>query len=287
MSLYYLAANKTKQAFHQYLDRKFQYRNECEQLLPLIQQIRKEYPTLSAREMYRIIQPVKLGRDKFESFCFEEGFKVQKKPAYHRTTNSLGVTRFPNLITGLELKGINHLWVSDITYYRIKDRFYYLTFILDRFSRRLIGHSVSKNLFTENTTIPALQMAFKNRNGIKPEIFHSDGGGQYYCKEFLKITGNEIKNSMGECAYENPHAERINGLIKNDYLDFYSPKSFDELIIQTNRAVNNYNLKRHSATGLSPMLLEELLTNQQILTKEKKKQKKKSQQQLNNFVLTS
>ena len=71
MAPLYQAAGLTKQAFHQYLDRKLEQRNECEQLLPLIAEIRKEYPALSAREMYRIIQPVRMGRDRFEKYCFD------------------------------------------------------------------------------------------------------------------------------------------------------------------------------------------------------------------------
>ena len=66
---------------------------------------------------------------------------------------------FENLIKGMELKGINQVWVSDITYYRIGERFYYLTFILDLYSRYIVGHAVSESLFTEQTTIPALNMA--------------------------------------------------------------------------------------------------------------------------------
>lgn len=284
MNLLYKAAGLSKQAFHQYLDHKMAQRNECEQLLPIIMQVRKEYPAMSAREMYLIIKPVRLGRDRFERFCFEEGLKLERKRAYHRTTNSLGVTRFPNLIKDIELKGINHVWVSDITYYRIKERFYYLTFIMDQFSRKILGHSVSSDLLTENTTIPALQMAFKERKGVKPAIFHSDGGGQYYSKEFRALTSLDIASSMGECAYDNPHAERINGLIKNDYLIHYNPKNVQELEAQTQRAVYNYNLKRHSSIRMTPSEKDRLSTYSHISTKEKKNQKKKNIQDLNRFV---
>jgi putative transposase len=284
MNPLYKAAGLSKQAFHQYLDNKMKQRSECEQLLPIILQVRREYPSLSAREMYRIIKPVRIGRDRFERFCFEEGFKIERKPAFHRTTNSLGVTRFPNLIKDIELKGINHVWVSDITYYRIKDRFYYLTFITDQYSRKILGHSVSSDLLTENTTIPALTMALNQRGGIKPAIFHSDGGGQYYSKEFRFLTMPEIASSMGECAYDNPHAERINGLIKNDYLAYYDPKNLEDLKKETERAIYNYNLKRHSALNMSPYELDQLSTYSQKSTKEKKNQKKKNSQQLNRFV---
>lgn len=284
MTPLYCAAGITKQAFHQYVDRQLVRRGECEQLLPIIAEIRKEYPTMSAREMYRIIQPVNLGRDRFERFCFLEGFKIEKQRSFYKTTNSLGVTRFPNLVQDLELTGVNHVWVSDITYYRILDKFYFLTFIMDQASRRILGYAVSKDLLTENTTIPALKMALAVRNGVLPKIFHSDGGGQYYCKEFRALLTEETASSMGECAYENPHAERINGLIKNDYLIHYSPKTFEELTAQTARAVTNYNFKRHSTIRCSPRIFDELLTNSPFSTKEKKNQKKKNLQQIDRFV---
>jgi putative transposase len=283
INVFYKACGWSKQGFHQYLQRRLSQHEECEQMLPVIHQIRKEYPTMSAREMYRIIQPERLGRDRFEAFCFSKGLKVLRKPSYHRTTDSLGVVRFSNLIKDREVKGINQVWVSDITYYRIHDRFYYLTFITDLYSRRILGHSVSKTLFTEETTIPALQMALTNRKGIKPTILHSDGGGQYYCKAFLSLTGPTIANSMGKEAYDNPNAERINGQIKNDYLVHYDPQSFQQLQYETDRAVRNYNVKHHSAIRQSPVEFE-LLTNSQLSTKEKKNQKKKILHNLNRFV---
>ena len=153
-----------------------------------------------------------MGRDRFEAFCFENGFKVSMKPAYHRTTNSYGVRRFDNLLESIELTSVNQVWVSDITYYRIGEKFYYLTFILDLYSRVIVGYSASENLDTLSTTIPALKMAARTRNIPKGLIIHSDGGGQYYCKEWLKLTSShKMRNSMCESVYENAHAERING----------------------------------------------------------------------------
>ena len=73
-------------------------------------------------------------------------------------------------------------------------------------------------------------MALKKRNIQKELIIHSDGGGQYYCKKWLKLTEkNQIRNSMCESVYENAHAERINGIIKNDYLVGYGPENYSQL----------------------------------------------------------
>lgn len=252
----------SKQSFHQKLNRQLVVLEESEQLLGVVKQIRVDHPRMSSRQMYRLIRPVHLGRDKFEAFCFENGFKVSVKRSYRRTTNSLGVTRFENLLVGRELTGVNQVWVSDITYYQIGDCFYFLTFILDLYSRVIVGYSVASDLSTNSTTIPALEMSLPKRK-IKPGlIFHSDGGGQYYCKRWLQLTsGQKISNSMCKSPYENPHAERINGIIKNDYLSGYGPTNYLELVTMTRKAVTKYNVEKpHGSLGhLSPVNFERSL----------------------------
>jgi transposase InsO family protein len=95
--------------------------------------------------------------------------------------------------------------------------------VLDYFSRRILGHSVSPRLSTEHTTLPALRRAVAARLGrCRGTILHSDGGGQYYADVFLKYTNSKsLVNSMCEQAWQNPYAERINGTIKNNYLRHY------------------------------------------------------------------
>ena len=250
----------SKQAFHQKLERQLREEEHFLLLLPIIRELREEHPGVAARELYLILKPGQMGRDKFEQLCFAHGFKLERKKAYHRTTDSSGVIRFDNLIAGIELSGINQAWSSDITYYRIGENFYYITFIIDLFSRRIVGYSVSKRLLTEQTTLPALEMALAQRKPEAGLIFHSDGGGQYYSKVFLQLTQEKgIRNSMCEIVYENAHAERVNGTIKNQYLIHYNPLSYQELVKMTQRAVNNYNaVKPHSALKkLSPVAFEQ------------------------------
>jgi transposase InsO family protein len=239
----------SKQAFHQKLDRKLEEREHALLLYPILMELREEHPGVAARQLYYILKPAGIGRDKFENLCFEHGLKLSRLKAYHRTTDSSGVIRFPNLIAGREFTSINQAWSSDITYYRIKEMFYYLTFIIDLFSRVIVGFSVSKRLLTSETTLPALTMALKNRQPTKGIIFHTDGGGQYYSKDFLELTHlHGISNSMCDSVYENAHAERINGTIKNQYLKGYDPQNYRELMKMTKRAINNYNLIRPHKT---------------------------------------
>ena len=280
MNALYRVLGTSKQAFHQWLDKQMLVMEEQQQLLPLIRQIRADHPRLSARLMYKMIGPQSMGRDKFEEFCFHNGFKLAVKRAYHKTTNSLGVTRFENLIGGKELTGVNQVWVSDITYYRIGEKFFYITFILDLWSRFIVGYTVSAGMLTEQTTIPALRMALKQRGPVQGLIFHSDGGGQYYCKEFLAITRkNLIENSMCESVYENAHAERINGTVKNDYLVYYAPQDYKQLVTLTDKAVKMYNFSRpHSSLGnISPQAYE--LSTKTALVNKEKRSKKEIQQQ--------
>lgn len=279
MNEIYRTMEISKQAFHRHQDRKFRQMEEQQQLLPLIAQIREDHPRMSAREMYRLIRPHHIGRDSFIAFCFNNGYKLEIKRSFHRTTDSTGVIRFENLLVQWEFTSVNHAWVSDITYYRIDDDFYYLTFIMDLYSRRIVGYSVSDNLMTEYTTLPALKMALKHRNPEKGLILHSDGGGQYYSKAFTAVTKqHKIQNSMCESVYENAHAERVNGTIKNDYLISYGPQDFNELKQMMNKAVNMYNLYRpHKAlNSVSPGEFEELLTKNGVINKRKKVAKKEN-----------
>lgn len=197
--------------------------------------------------MYHKIQPENMGRDCFESLCKDHGFSIERKLNLFRTTDSSGVVRFDDLLKTANLSNINEAWSSDITYFEVNKRFYYITFVLDCFSRRILGYQVSARLTTEQTTLPALKEAIKTRKGTVPGqiIFHSDGGGQYYDKAFLKYTSTyKMRNSMCEFAYENGKAERLNGIIKNNYLAYYKIKTYAELQKGVDRAVTLYNNQR-------------------------------------------
>jgi putative transposase len=261
MNSIYQALKISKQGFHQRLNHCIEVEEEKAQIKLIVGNVRQDHPMMSAREMYRLIQPEHMGRDKFESYCFESGFRVNRPVNYQRTTNSLGVTRFDNLVLGLEVTRVNQVWVSDITYYRLYERFYYLTFIMDLYTRKVVGYNCSTTLRTEDTTIAALKTAFRNRTGInlKGLILHSDGGGQYYCKEFLSITYKKgIANSMCDSVYENSHAERLNGVLKNHYIIPYKPTTYGELKKSMEKAISMYNQKKpHRALkGLTPEAFE-------------------------------
>jgi transposase InsO family protein len=183
---------------------------------------------------------------------------VKQTKNWRRTTDSSGVIRFKNLLQEKRPDGVNQVWVSDITYYDLKEKFYYLTFVMDQYSRKIKGFHASSDLRTEHTTIPALKMAMRFLQPNQKPIIHSDGGGQYYSKNFLDLTRGKLINSMGESAYENAHAERLNRTIKNSYIRHYCPNDFQQLRKSLAKAVQMYNdAKPHNALkGLTPKQFE-------------------------------
>lgn len=240
------------------LQRKQLKQQEESQLIRIVEQVRLDHPRMSARSIYKKVNPTTFGRDHFERICYDNGLRVRKKKNFRKTTNSLGVTRFENLIQHKKVTAVNQVFVSDITYYELKNKFYYITLIMDLFNREIVGYSLSDNLLTSATTIPALESMIRRRGSenLEGAIFHSDGGGQYYSKEFRKITWKlKMKNSMAEDVYENPHAERLNGIIKNNYLYPYGPENEKQLKAKLRKAIWMYNHEKpHQAlNGKTPI----------------------------------
>jgi len=258
----------TKQSFHQMLKRRKYKNEEQEQLIPLINEIRRDHPRMAARDIYVKLQPSCMGRDQFERFCMDSGYRIKQLRNFRVTTNSLGVTRFPNMIKDLEVIRVNQVFVSDITYFDIGSDTHYLTFIMDLYNREIVGYSESDNLRTESTTLPALHRLIKERgrSNLKGAIIHSDGGGQYYCNEFKALTKSlgMINSMTEEKVYENSHAERLNGIIKNNYLYPYGPTNVTSLKRLLDKAVCMYNTgKPHKALGkLTPTQFKSTIDNE-------------------------
>jgi putative transposase len=250
----------TKQAVHKHNVNQIKKSITESSVFEAADKIREEHPMMGCRIMYDVVKPEHIGRDKFEQLLLSNGYKVRFSPNYTRTTYSTK-NYFPNLIEGIELTGVNQVWQSDITYFFLNGRFYYLTFIIDVYSRRIVGYAVSKTLHAE-ANIKALKMALKCRRGddLSKLIHHSDRGGQYIDKVYLMLLKeNKIQPSMAKEAWQNPYAERINGVIKNMYLKGWVIKSFNHLEVQLKRAVQNYNtIKPHGnlPKRVAPLTLE-------------------------------
>lgn len=186
-----------------------------------------------------------MGRDKFCEIFMDLGYGVKKIKNYTRTTVPAHFN-YQNLIEGMEVTSPYQVVQSDITYFSLHDKFYYLVFIIDVYTREILGYNVEDNMRAESN-LKALKMALKNipKDNYKSMIHHSDRGSQYgsdlYTKE-LKNHGIQI--SMGLIAQDNAFAERVNGTIKNEYLKRFAIDNFDSLKKKTKSSVKHYNRKR-------------------------------------------
>lgn len=236
----------SKQAVNQYEKRLEEKSQKTIQLLEEVDMIRSEHPGCGVEKMYNMLKPNWLGRDRFIELLMSNGYRVQKVRNYIRTTYSVSSNYYPNYISGMQLTDINRLIQTDITYFMIEGKFHYITFIIDVYSRKIIGYAASDNMRVE-ANIRAMKMALRERKGMYFDklIHHSDRGGQYNAIEYLALLKkNKITVSMGEKAQDNAYAERINGIIKNEYLRYKTIKTYGELKRELRRSVTHYNAKR-------------------------------------------
>jgi putative transposase len=146
---------------------------------------------------------------------------------------------------------VNQVWASDITYFEVNDAFFYIVFIMDVYSRRIVGYAVADNMRATNN-VEALTMALKVRKISDFQgklIHHSDRGGQYVSHHYVELLQKaKIQISMCHQVYENAHIERVNGTIKNQYLCHWNITNESQLRTSLKRAVDTYNNHRpHSA----------------------------------------
>lgn len=236
----------SKQAVHQMLQRYEQNDQRSQQLIEKAETIRRDHPEMGCRKMAGMIGQPGMGRDKVERLLLGTGFRVIYPPNYTKTTHSVRLHRYKNLVEGLVVQGINKVVQTDITYLWVKDRFYYLVFIIDVYSRLIVGHHASCSLEAQ-ANLKALQMMIRRRGtqNVKGLIHHSDRGSQYHSKEYLKtLRDHKIKISMCDQAWENAYTERINRTIKHEYLRHRDIDCLQSLRAELNRAVRLYNQKR-------------------------------------------
>jgi transposase InsO family protein len=184
------------------------------------------------------------------------------------TDSKHGFPVYPNLIKGLDVTGIDQVWLSDITYIRILTGFVYLAVILDVYSRKVVGWALSKNI-DHLLTLEALKMALRNRKPVAGLIHHSDRGVQYACTDYttqLKDSNVKISMSRSGSPYDNAHAERIMRTIKQEEVYLKEYETFTDVIDNIPGFIEDvYNKKRvHSALGyLTPVEFESILQDEE------------------------
>ena len=228
---------------------------KSQQFIDKAEELREDHPEMGCRKMALIIKQPGFGRDKTEAVLMRGGFRVIYPPNYIKTTHSVRFRQFGNLIEGMVLTSINKVVQTDITYLWVKDRFYYLVFIIDVYSKFIIGYHASCSMEAE-ANVEALRMMIqlRGKENIKGLIHHSDRGSQYHCKQYLRILKeHEIKVSMCNQAWENAYTERINRTIKNEYLRHRKIDCLKSLRKELERTINLYNNKRPHWSQLKQM----------------------------------
>jgi transposase InsO family protein len=187
---------------------------------------RRMHPRMGARKLLSEIRAelaeagVTIGRDRFIEVLRAHGLLVEPKRTWPRTTQSRhALPVFENLVAELELTAPNQVWVSDLTYIRTEEGFLYGAVIMDRFSRKIVGAHIGDSLEAQGC-IQALERALAELPADSFPIHHSDRGCQYCCHDYvarLQDRGLSISMTEQNHCYENAHAERVIGTLKQEY----------------------------------------------------------------------
>lgn len=252
----------TRQAYYQHFWQQEAIGIEESLILTQVLQIRKNHRSMGGRKLYERLQPfllehqIKMGRDALFDLLAQNGLLIKRRRRYAVTTfSNHWLRKWPNLIREKVINNVNELWVSDITYWKIDRRHAYISLVTDAYSHKVVGHHVAETLESIET-IKALQMALKAIPGklLYPLIHHSDRGLQYCSAAYVKLLQDKgIQISMTENGdpLENAIAERINGILKNEYLRYYDVDNIKDARKRLNEAVKLYNEQRpHLSIGM-------------------------------------
>jgi transposase InsO family protein len=248
---------KTRQAYYKRDKMNFKQQVNNDLILTMVKKIREKQKRLGGRKLLSIVSKEittgqQIGRDAFFDLLRQHGLLVRKRRTRAITTNSFHwLHKYPNLIREFVPLSPNQLWVSDITYIRTDAGFVYLFLITDAYSRKIIGWCLSETMEAINA-MEALHMALSQLPANCQElIHHSDRGIQYCSAKYVKCLEKQgIKISMTENGdpYENAIAERVNGILKTEWLYDMNLSDYVEAKEATSSIIDIYNTERpHSS----------------------------------------
>lgn len=219
-------------------------------ILELIRGERCRHPRMGGRKLLHLLggemscAGVEIGRDRFFALLWRHDLLIARRRSGMRTTQSWhGFRVYPNLARDLALTASHELLVSDITYIRTLEGFMFLSLVMDGFSRTIVGYDTSDSLEMEGA-LRALCMAQEQLPASSVTVHHSDRGSQYCCGLYIaQLKQREMKISMTEVnhCYENAKAERLNGILKQEYGLGETLVSKAAARIAVDEAVNLYN----------------------------------------------
>jgi transposase InsO family protein len=219
----------------------------------LVRAERAVQPRLGGRKIFHIPGPelasagVKIGRDRFFEVLREKSLLLDQLPGVPHTTDSRhSLAVFRNLVKGMELTAANQAWAGDITYIRSDEGFLYLCLLMDLWSRKIVGCHAGDTLETEGA-VCALEKALSELPQGAFPVHHSDCGCQYCSHRYvekLKAHGLAVSMTEEKHCYENAQAERLNGILKQEYSLGCSFRSKKQALAAVDEAVLLYNTKR-------------------------------------------
>jgi transposase InsO family protein len=219
----------------------------------LVRAERAIQPRLGGRKLFHVLRPhlaeagVKIGRDRFFEVLQEKSLVLERLMGVPKTTNSRhSLPVFHNLVKEMELVAPNQAWASDITYIRTDEGFLYLSLLMDLWSRKIVGYHAGDTLEAEGA-LRALDMALRDLPPGAVPVHHSDRGCQYCSHRYVeRLQARGLGISMTEelHCYENAHAERLNGILKQEYGLGYSFRRKQQALEAIDEGVFLYNTKR-------------------------------------------
>jgi putative transposase len=218
-------------------------------------------PKLGGRKLYAMMEPfmalhhIVRGRDRLFDLLRENGLlnRKRRRGKPWTTDSNHWMKKYPDLIRGIVLSRADELWVSDITYIRLKkSTFAYLSLVTDAYSRKIVGYQMNKDLSVQGP-VAALEMALKGRTGNEPLIHHSDRGSQYCCENYTGLLNQaaiDISMTQSGDPRDNAIAERVNGILKLELLNEVYPH-LTSARESAMKAVDTYNSVRlHSSIDM-------------------------------------
>ena len=246
----------SRQAFYKQRHSEARRREQACTVVRMVTQTRLRQPRIGTRKLHYVLREpleqadIKVGRDGLFDILRSARLLVKTKRAYHKTTDSHHRFRkHPNLLKpGPERvvpTGAEQVWVADITYLATAGPFVYLSLVTDAYSRKIVGYHVHDSLQTEQVR-RAMEMALRARKTRQRLVHHSDRGIQYcssYYQELHQLHGVTCSMTDGYDCYQNALAERINGILKTEFL-LNRPVDLQQATKMVYQSVLIYNQER-------------------------------------------